>query len=205
MHHLIGSGRFGRPDNVVVRFAKAPRFEGSFRLKMEHPLVTDMSIHHFDLMRAVLEREPVSVYAVTWRPEWSWFEHDPCAVAVFQFEDGLKVLYEGSWVARGRQTSWDGQWSVELAEALIELRDDSVHVVLADYPDQDSQVELHEMPCEGQAFSLFEFQRAVAEGREPETNGRDNLNSLAMVFAVLESARAGRPVQISEVLRSDSQ
>jgi len=201
MRSILDSGSFGRPDNVVVRFARAPRFEGSFRLKMEHPLVGDMSIHHFDLMRAVTGREPVSVYARTWRPEWSWFEHDPCAVALFEFEDGLKVLYEGSWVARGRETTWDGYWAVECSDALIELREDQVHITPAEHRDQDTRVELHQMPCEGQDYSLLEFQRAIAEGRRPESDGRENLNSLAMVFAVMESARTGAAVDIADILQ----
>jgi len=202
MRNLVQSGSFGRPDNVTVRFARAPRFEGSFRLKMEHPLVSDMSIHHFDLMRAVTGREPVSVRAQTWRPEWSWFEHDPCAAALFDFEDGLKVLYQGSWVCRGRETPWEGYWAVELSDALVELRGGAVHVVMAEHPAQDSQVELHQMPCEAQSFSLLEFQRAVAEDDEPAPSGRDNLNSLAMVFAVMESARTGQPVEIAQLLGS---
>jgi predicted dehydrogenase len=185
---------------VLVRFAKAPRFEGSFRLKMEHPLVKDMSIHHFDLMRAVTGREPLSVYATTWRPSWSWFEHDPCAVALFEFEGGLKVVYHGSWVARGRETTWDGDWHVECARAALDLRGEEVHIVPADHPEQDGTISLEKMPCEGQDFSLLEFQQALMEGRPPETSGRDNLKSLAMVFATAESARRGAPVRIDEVL-----
>jgi len=202
MGGLLQSGRFGRPDNVIVRFARAPRFEGSFRLKMEHPLVADMSIHHFDLMRAITGREPVEVYARTWKPEWSWFEHDPCAAALFHFEDGLEVVYEGSWVARGRETTWEGYWAAECADALIELRGGTVHILSPEHHGQDSEVELHVMPKEGQAFSLIEFQQAIAEGRAPETSGRDNLNSLAMVFAVMESAHLNRPVRIADMLQS---
>jgi predicted dehydrogenase len=202
MRQILRSGRFGQPGNMTVRFAKAPRFEGSFCLRMEHPLVADMSIHHFDLMRAVTGYEPLLVYARTWRPPWSWFEHDPCAVAFFEFESGLKVVYEGSWVSRGRETPWEGYWAVECPAGVVELRGGAVHVTLADYPGQDSQVELERMPCEGQDFSLLEFQRAVAEGREPETSGRDNLSSLAMVFAALEAARTGRPVEVKRILQS---
>jgi predicted dehydrogenase len=203
MRYLIDSGQFGVLDNVTVRFARAPRFEGSFRLRMEHPLVRDMSIHHFDLMRAVTGREPVSVFARTWRPAWSWYEHDPCAVAVFEFSDGIGVFYAGSWVARGQQTTWDGRWSAECAEAIIELRGSAVHIVMAERPGQDTEVALHAMPCEDQAYALLEFQRAVGEGREPEASGRDNLRSLAMVFAVTESARRGRPVEVDHVLADD--
>jgi predicted dehydrogenase len=200
MRYLVESGQFGAADNVLVRFARAPRFEGSFRLKMEHPLVMDMSIHHFDLMRAVTGREPVSVYATTWKPSWSWFEHDPCAVAVFEFEGGLKVIYDGSWVARGRETTWDGDWRVECPQAVLELRGEEVHITPADHPEQDGTIFLQKMPCEGQDFSLLEFQQAVMEGRQPETSGRDNLGSLAMVFAATESARRGEPVRIDEIV-----
>jgi len=200
VRYLVESGQFGAPDAVRVRFAKAPRFEGSYRLKMEHPLVADMSIHHFDLMRALTGREPVSVFATTWRPPWSWFEHDPCAVALFEFEHGLKVLYDGSWVARGRETTWDGRWTIECGGAVIEVRDGQVHLTPADHPDQDGTISLRKMPCEGQDFSVWEFQQAIAEGRQPETSGRDNLKSLAMVFAATESARRAEPVRIDEIL-----
>ncbi len=202
MRHLLASGEFGEPDSAFVRFAKAPRFEGSFRLKMEHPLVRDMSIHHFDLMRAVLGKNPVSVYATTWKPRWSWFDHDPCAAAIFEFEGGLQVIYHGSWVARGVETTWDGYWCVECSEAAVELRGTQVHVVLAEHPDEDTEVELHTMPCEGQALVLRQFQEAIARGLPPETSGRDNLLSMAMVFAATESAARRAPVLIEEILDS---
>ncbi len=201
MQSLMRSGKFGAPDNVYVHFAKSPRFEGSFRLKMEHPLVKDMSIHHFDLMRALTGREPVSVFARTWKPEWSWFEHDPCAAALYEFEDGLTVIYNGSWVARGRETTWDGQWSIECANAFLELRGEHVHCTLAEHAHQDAEVEMREMPCTNQAYSLLEFRQAMDQGREPETSGRDNLNSLVMVFAATQSARSGCRVYIQDVLR----
>ena len=69
-------------------------------------------------------------------------------------------------MTRGRETPWDGYWAVECADALIELRSGAVHILLAEHRDQDSVVQLHPMPCEGQACSLLEFQRAVAEGRD---------------------------------------
>lgn len=200
MRDLLQSGKFGPPDNVSVRFAKSLRFDGSFRPKMEHPLVRDMSIHHFDLMRALTGREPIVVYARSWRPQWSWFEHDPCVAAVFEFEGGLKAVYEGTWVTRGRETTWDGYWRVECPEAVIELRADRVHVIPAEHPDQDSEVELHETTDSGQSAALLEFQQAIAEGREPETSARDNLKSLAMSFAVMESSRTGAAVEIGKVV-----
>ncbi len=203
MRQLLLSGKFGPPDNLSVCFAKSVQFDGSFRVTMEHPLVRDMSIHHFDLMRALTGREALVVYAKGWRPQWSWFEHDPCVVVVFEFEGGLKALYEGTWVTRGRETTWDGYWRVECPEAVMELRGGRVHVIPAGHPDQDSEVELHGTPSSGQSAALLEFQQAIAEGREPETSGRDNLRSLAISFAVMESSRTGVPVEVGKLIGSD--
>lgn len=200
MRRLLLSGRFGPPDSISVCFAKALKFDGSFRFKMAHPLVRDMSIHHFDLMRAITGREPLSVYARTWQPSWNWFEDDACATALFEFEGGLKAFYQGTWVTRGRETSWDGYWNVECAEGIIELRDDCVHILSAEHRGEDAEVALDRMPASGQTAVLQEFQAAVAEGREPETSGRDNLRSMAMSVAVMESSRTGAPVAIAEAM-----
>ncbi len=78
-----------------------------------------------------------------------------------------------------------------------------VHVVPAEHPDQDMEVQLADVPCAGQAGALREFQEAVAQGREPETSGRDNLSSLAMVFAVMQSAELGEPVRLEELTGSE--
>ena len=43
---------------------------------------------------------------------------------------------------------------------------------------------------------LSDFVSAVRSGSEPETVGRDNIRSLAMVFGAIESAEAGRRVDI---------
>ncbi|MHC4480380.1 MAG: Gfo/Idh/MocA family protein, partial [Planctomycetota bacterium] len=200
MRDLIQGGRFGPPDNVSVRFAMNVRLDGSSGLARSHPLVRDMSIHHFDLMRALTGREPLSVYARAWQPQWSWFAHDPSVAAIFEFEGGLKAVYEGTWVTRGRETTWDGYWSVECPEAVIELRADRVHVLAPGHADQDVEVELVKGSPSGQAEALEEFQAAVLEGREPQTSGRDNLQSLGMSFAAMESARTGTPVEIARMV-----
>jgi len=57
-----------------------------------------------------------------------------------------------------------------------------------------------DMPLTNQDYSLHEFVSAVREGREPETSGRDNIRSLAVVFASVLSARTGRRVNVEEVL-----
>lgn len=49
------------------------------------------------------------------------------------------------------------------------------------------------------ALAQYEWLQAVRERRPPETSGRDALASLSCAFATLESAKAGRRVDIEEV------
>ena len=48
---VLRSGRLGAVGQVKLDFFKGVDFGGGFRHEMEYPLVVDMSIHHFDLIR----------------------------------------------------------------------------------------------------------------------------------------------------------
>jgi predicted dehydrogenase len=48
-------------------------------------------------------------------------------------------------------------------------------------------------------IELDDFALAVAEGRPPEVDGRDGLLAVAIIWAIAESQKAGRPVGIAEV------
>jgi predicted dehydrogenase len=47
------------------------------------------------------------------------------------------------------------------------------------------------------AGTLTEFAAALREGREPETSGLDNLNTLAFTFAAIESAKRNAWVNVA--------
>ncbi len=50
------------------------------------------------------------------------------------------------------------------------------------------------------AIQQLDWLRAIEEGRDPETSGREGLRDLACAFAMLESSAAGRQVTVEEVL-----
>jgi predicted dehydrogenase len=50
------------------------------------------------------------------------------------------------------------------------------------------------------AIQQLDWLRAIDQGRDPETSGREGLHDLACAFALLESATLARPVSLAEVL-----
>ncbi|MBN2305280.1 MAG: Gfo/Idh/MocA family oxidoreductase [Anaerolineae bacterium] len=197
---LLDSGELGAVGSVAVQFYKGPHF-GGFREQMPYPLIIDMAIHHFDMLRFFLDRDPVSVFGRSWNPPWSWFGGDASASVSFGFEGGISASYDGSWCATGRETSWNGSWRLDCEKGVIILDDDAVSVQRWTGVDgfQNVNTEIERvpdvaMPRTAQAYLLHEFYTAVTEGILPATTCQDNIKSLQMVFDVVRSFESGHVV-----------
>lgn len=167
-----------------------------------HPLIADMAIHHFDLLRMITGREAVSVYAKTSAPTFSKYVHDAAAALVIELEGGLVVSYRGGWLSRGTPTAWAGEWSIQGESGEIfftsrgggEKEDASRDVVTLRTAEASASESLPLAVSDlyDRAAGLREFARAIRGGALPETTGRDNIGSIAIMDAALRSAESGR-------------
>jgi predicted dehydrogenase len=193
------AGLLGALGTVSTEFAKAPHF-GGFREEMDDVLLLDMAVHPFDSVRYLLESDPVSVYCDSYNPSWSWYRGDAAAVAVFEFEGGVRYSYSGSWCAPGQETSWNGAWrlSGENGSALWNGDDEPT----VETPDAGAGSALIPPPSvgDGIAGSLSAFVRALRTGETPDGEVHGNVMSLAMVEAAIESTRTGSRILIDDVL-----
>jgi predicted dehydrogenase len=173
----------------------------------------DMSIHHFDLMRAVLGQEPREIVCRAFNPPWSNFAEPAAAAATITFDAGAVVSYRGSWVSPGPPTLWSGEWRMECAGGEISWTSradqgtDSDRVTIRLLGKRPRRVELPPMPYYDRAGALRAFLHAIEQGIEPESSGRDNLGSIALMHAAIEAARSGMLLPVPAVVQpvSDSQ
>ena len=193
VREVLRSGKHGAVASFTLEFFRGPRFEGNFRRHMPYPMILDMSIHHYDLMRALLGRDPVWTFARAFNPPWSWYDGDASHVQVVGFEGEVRGSYSASWCSLGAETSWDGEWRFECAEGVVLW--EQGRVLAGSAADKLDEVPLVKPEATGQSAVLSEFLRALDEGREPETSARDNLKSLAMVFKAIESSETGGLVE----------
>lgn len=200
----------GDPGYVVVNFHKRPEFAGIYYLKLPEPIITEMSIHHFDQMRHILGIDPIRMHVRSWRPKWSWFDGNPIVNALIEMEKNVWINYFGSWITQGWETTWDGDWRIECTEGEVHWHNNTVKVILQE-PTRTFktvftrnmfertgilEVELVPMPLEDRWFSLHEFAESIMQDRDPETNAKDNLKSLAMMFAAVDSSKTGKTVDM---------
>ena len=205
IRETIASGALGQLTALHADFFIGAHF-GGFREQMQDVLLLDMAIHTLDAARFMAGAEPLAVYCHETNPAGSWYAHGAAANAIFEFSGEIVFTYRGSWVAEGGTTSWESAWRIigttgtllwdgadkfdaravaEQSGFLRPLRD----VVVSPPP--------HPSETHGHASVIAEFLDAVETGRTPETAGADNIKSLAMVFAAIESARTRQRVLIA--------
>jgi len=200
---IVAEGKVGRPEVVSVGFYREwAHSTGTHYVVMPYPLLTDMGIHHFDMLRYVLGREPIKVRAISWNPSWGWHKGDAGHAAVIEFEGGLIATHHSLGASVGKQSPWNGEWRIEGPNGSLTWEDDQLwHTCVSPRERQvREQIPLDPQAVGGQDAVLKEFLAALREGRQPECNGRDNLHSLALVFAAVRSAKENREVTIAELL-----
>ena len=169
----------------------------------EQPLLVDMAIHHFDLLRFIMRREPDRIFCEASNPGWTAFSGPSVAAATIKAGDVI-VSYRGSWVSAGPITPWAGEWRMqfERGEVLWTSRDDdgalADRVVVRRRGARARSVRLPEMRVDRWG-TLTEFANAIRERREPECSGRENLGTLAFMEAAVESATTHEPVKVRRV------
>ena len=189
---------------IGAHFSQGPRPD--FRDVMESPLILDMSIHHFDLCRFFFDSDPVAVYCREFNPKGSWYKGDVAASAIFELANGAVFTYRGSWCSEGRHTSWHGDWRIVGSRGTITYENDQEAKGERVKKGAKNGFFMEKEPLvipkakvngEGIAGSLNEFLDHLIKGKAVQCETKDNIKSLAMVFAAMKSSRSGKREKIT--------
>ena len=175
----------GTLSSITCEFHRNHRVPGAeFLLAFPQPLLLDMAIHLFDAARALTGADPLSVYCDAYNPPWSWYDGPAAAAAVFRMTGDLRFSFVGNWAAPRDETSWTGWWRA-IGEGGIAIWDGE------ETTDRDPE-RFH-----GIEGALADFVAALRTGSTPHGECHDNLRSLAMCHAAVESAALGAPVSVA--------
>jgi predicted dehydrogenase len=194
---IVANGTLGRLGVVHVDFRRdhVTFDEGRRRhYELSHPLLADMAIHHFDLMRMICGADAGKVRCHAFQPPWSHYKDPPAAEAVIEMENGVVVTYRGSWVSSGSVTPWAGEWNLEFekGELWFTSRGDDTpkadELWIRKLGKKPQKQTLPRLPGTDRTGSLLEFVSSVRETREPLTSGARNIGSIGLTYAAIESA-----------------
>lgn len=203
MRQLVQTRAAGDVAHGHIDFYIPADFPGTFRQSMRFPLLIDMCIHHVDLVRAILGRNIRTVTAYSFRPPWSWFEHEPGLKMLLELEGGIPISYSGDWTARGRCTGWDGDWRLQCEDGAILWEDGRIAIARCQRWRKQYAIEYPDVPSPvftGFHATLHSFAEAIRTGAPAPTAAADNLQSFATVMAAVASATEHRTVDVQQFL-----
>jgi predicted dehydrogenase len=205
---LVMEGELGELASIRIscrRDTRAQFAPDDFRYSMRHPYVLDMSVHHFDLIRAATGRDVRGVYARSWRVPDSPFVHHPAVAALLDLEDGAPVVYEGDWATHEPETSWNGEWEI-VGEAgrlfWSGSKEDrgTGEVVFERWGEEAHLVGQRDLEFVEREATLQALRAAIEGGEPPETTAADNVKSLAAMLGCVGSIESGEPVDVAALL-----
>ena len=176
-----------------------------------------MSVHHIDSFR-FLFGDPDSIFLSARKDPRTRFAHeDGICLYILEYANGFRAsAWDDVWA--GPRTAADDlhpyiKWRVEGTEGLAEGT-----IGWPDYPNHrpstltfttTAQPNVWLTPRWNQVWfpdafqgPMSELMEAIATGAEPETNGADNLKTMAIIEAGYQSLRDRRSVAIAEILDS---
>ena len=208
MRKLLDDGKVGniRSVSCVDRRDQPAVTQGAWVQKMPQPFLTEIAVHHFDSFRYLFNRRPKEVWAKSFNPPGSDYSQNGAVQAFLDMEGELTIQYSGSFVGSryeydllvygdagelrtNRNTVW---WRASGEASFKEIE----------------QVEMPEgeelrYPEAGMFSLLSQFRDAIKSGSVPETCGADNLWTLAMYEAAIQSANSGKCVSIDDTFTDE--
>ena len=215
MKSLLNQSAFGEPIFATIDMRAIPHWM-PWQQRQGWVTLRIMSIHHLDTFRYWFG-DPVRIYAST--------RQDPRTLEKFPHSDGI-CAYILEYANGLRACSWDDVWAGPAlegaaADTYIRWRVEGLSgmargtIGWPEYPKPTpSTLEYTTIATGNQwirpmwpevwfpdAFlgTMTQLLCAIEQGREPEINGRDNLNTMALVDAAYRSAAEHRAVDLAEI------
>lgn len=194
---LLERGAIGELYSVMHVNRSFQDVPGSWYVKLENFNIVDHGIHYIDLSRYFTGRTSIRVKATTTNVPGQAAvspmiytincEYDADVMSTLHFNNIIRArqAHSYTWYLDGTEGS-----IIASQGELILCRTDSNERIV-------TKIEGSWFP---DAFggSMGEMMRALHEKREPMTSGRDNLNSIKIAYAAVESSNTGEAVVLKE-------
>jgi predicted dehydrogenase len=175
---------------------------------MPDPLMIEGSVHHLDILADMGGAKCDTLYAQTWNPKWGEFAGDSQALVTMHLENGVRAFYEGAKTNAALLNGWSHEYiraETEKSTLILDNRELTAHTIKPSgeiRPEPiTSTIDLREQKYWRDTWITKQFCDWLDGGNPPPTNVEDNLQSIALIFAAIESSRSGQPAKVQELLQ----
>ena len=212
----IQSGRYGALDYLACRFTCDCRVFaswGKFRHEIADPLMIEGAVHHLDILVDMGGARCDTIYAQTWNPRWGEFAGDSQGLVVMHLENNTRAFYEGAKTNAVGLNGWGQEYiRAECENATLIMshrrverfpfsRENRTYVLEG----RGEEIPLLQQPKWANTWLIEKYVRWLDGGEPMETKVENNLQSVALIFAAIESSRTGQPIHVQELLAKTRQ
>lgn len=215
LRDAIQSGHYGALDYLVCRFTCNNRQFGSWgsnRHQIPDALLVEGAVHQLDFLADISQANCHSLYAQTWNPQWGEFDGDSQGMVTMTMENKVRIFYEGAKCNAIGLNGWQEDYiraECEHATLILNRRTLEYFPHDANTPfgieGQGIPIPLLEQSHWGHRWLIQQFIDWLGGGQAMATQVEANLQSMAMIFAGIDSARSGEAVKVQTLLNKASQ
>ena len=188
--------RFG---NTREKFAQDNAWQKtSWRSQQFSLLIQEIAIHHFDIMRFLLDSNAKRISCKGFNPYWNDLNGIECMFAGIEFNNDVYVNYSGSLKAIGLSTGWMGNYTVQTDKGAVQISESDIKLELGINEKGNLKEEIF-FPGEDREGVLNELQKGISDKECAVPTIYDNIYSYAMVYAAELSIKENRPVEFNEL------
>ena len=202
MKQVLTEGSLGRLNYIMGRFAADYRVRGAwgaFRHEIDHALLIEGSVHHFDMLRNLSGADCQTLTGWEWNPPWSSFDGESNAHYLGKMTSGVVVNYEGNCNEAGVENNWHREfYRAECENGSVVVDNDGIVRV---WERESGVLHMHEVPLlqpqfQGHNAIIDQFLTWKQGGPAPATVIEDNIQSAAMLFGAIDASASNQTVDV---------
>lgn len=204
LRRVVMEEKYGKPGMAVLLYLRDRDGNASwlnkYPLTMENPMLFEQTEHHYDLFRYCYRTEIASVSGRTMNPSWSMYRHDATVSNLFETRNGMLIDYFGTWSSA--HGYFDFQWRTDFEHGIIlqkamfsdmyeAERGSNVLQPVTLAPEEEFVTDA------GVLFDNF-LKCHTGTVMEEMPDIRDNLKTIALMFATLRAQKEKRNVYMDD-------
>jgi predicted dehydrogenase len=195
---LLEEGAIGTLRSLHCVHYRSLYTEKPYFLRMKHPYLVDVVVHHLDLIRYLSGSEGRWIFARSYRPAESWHPGNLALDLSMEMENGVTASFSGNLITFGSETDWRGDWRIEGTMGTLVVTGKRICIfqggkaVQVEDPGEKESLEDFQTPG-----PLVDFLAALKSNQEPETSARDYLKTQALVHFAIQSSETNRVIEVS--------
>lgn len=201
VRRLVREGALGRVGMVTCQYYRVPHEMPPSLYGLQHSVLWGMGVHHIDALRYVLGQEVTGVMARSFNSPWNELPRGASLQTLLTFDGGTHATYTATYESSGHEFFERGQ---EFYERVVGERA-TLHVfqrwlILCERGRWPRLVGRGARAQTEESILLRQLERALLRGEAPESSGRDNLKTVAVLEAIVRSSGEGAWVNPQELL-----